>query len=196
VTRAPRSPATERARRSRGTPALGSAPALRRTPALRIRRATRRDAPVILGLIRGLAEYEKLAHEVEATIERIRRHGFGPRRYFETLLCFRGRTPIGFALYFFTYSTFLGRPSIWLEDLFVVPEVRGQGGGKALLAELARIALRRGCGRMEWTVLDWNTPSIKFYERLGAKLRKDWVLTRLTGEPLRRLAESVAKPKG
>jgi GNAT superfamily N-acetyltransferase len=196
VTRAPRSPSTERARRSRGTPALGSAPALRRTPALRIRRANRRDAPVILGLIRGLAEYEKLAHEVEATIERIRRHGFGPRRYFETLLCFRGRTPIGFALYFFTYSTFLGRPSIWLEDLFVVPEARGPGGGKALFAGVARSALRRGCGRMEWTVLDWNTPSIKFYERLGAKLRKDWILTRLTGEPLRRLAGSVAKPKG
>jgi GNAT superfamily N-acetyltransferase len=157
-------------------------------PTLRIRRGTARDAAVILRLIRGLAEYEKLAHEVDATLARVRRHGFGRRRYFETLICSRGRTPVGFALYFFTYSTFLARPSIWLEDLFVVPEARGHGAGKALLRELARIALRRGCGRMEWTVLDWNTPSIRFYESLGAKLRKDWILTRLTGEPLRRLA--------
>jgi GNAT superfamily N-acetyltransferase len=125
---------------------------------------------------------------VEATLARVRRHGFGPRRYFETLICSRGRTPIGFALYFFTYSTFLARPSIWLEDLFVVPEARGHGAGKALLRELARIALRRGCGRMEWTVLDRNTPSIRLYESLGAALRRDWILTRLTGEPLRRLA--------
>lgn len=182
MTRAPRSPST-RPRRRQGHAA----------PALRVRRGTHRDAPLIFALIRGLAEYEKLAHEVEATLARIRRHGFGPRRYFGTLLCFRGRAPIGFALYFFTYSTFLGRPSIWLEDLFVVPEARGQGGGKALLAELARIAVRRGCGRMEWTVLDWNTPSIRFYERLGAKLRKDWILTRLTGTPLHRLAGSVAR---
>jgi GNAT superfamily N-acetyltransferase len=139
-------------------------------------------------LIQGLADYEKLRHEAKATVADIRRDGFGARRYFETLLCFRGRQPIGFALYFFTYSTFVGRPSIWLEDLYVVPEARGVGAGKALLAELARIAVRRRCGRLEWTVLDWNTPSIRFYESLGAKLRKDWILTRRTGEPLRRLA--------
>ena len=157
------------------------------TPAFRIRRGTRRDAPTILRLIQGLAEYEKLGHEARATVADIRRDGFGPRRYFETLLCFRGREPIGFALYFYTYSTFVGRPSMWLEDLFVVPEARGIGAGKALLTELARIAVRRRCGRLEWTVLDWNTPSIRFYESLGAKLRKDWILTRLTGEPLRRL---------
>jgi GNAT superfamily N-acetyltransferase len=157
-------------------------------PLFRIRPATARDSALILSFIRGLAEYEKLAHEVEATVERIRRHGFGRRRYFETLLCFRGRDPVGFALYFFTYSTFVGRPSLWLEDLFVLPEARGRGAGRALLAEVARIALRHGCGRMEWTVLDWNTPSIRFYEGLGARLRKDWILTRLTGEPLRRLA--------
>ena len=163
-----------------------------RSPALRIRRGTVRDAALILRMIRGLAEYEKLSHEVEATVARIRQHGFGRRRYFETLLCFRGRTPIGFALYFFTYSTFVGRPSMWLEDLFVIPEARGQGAGKALLVALARIARRQGCGRMEWTVLDWNTPSIQFYESLGARLRKDWVLTRLTGEPLRRLAGRLA----
>jgi GNAT superfamily N-acetyltransferase len=157
---------------------------------LRIRRATRRDVPTIVALIRGLAEYEKLAHEVEATADRIRRHGFGRRPYFETLICLRGREPVGFALYFFTYSTFLARPTLYLEDLFVRPDDRGRGAGKQLLAALARIAVRRGCGRVEWAVLDWNAPAIRFYEGLGAVLRKDWVLTRLTGEPLRRLAGS------
>jgi len=158
-----------------------------RVPALSIRRGTRRDVPVILRLIRGLAEYERLAHEAVATSSQIRRHGFGHRRYFETLICRRGGEPIGFALYFFTYSTFLGRPTLYLEDLFVLPEERGRGAGRALLGELARIAKRRGCGRMEWAVLDWNAPSIRFYESLGAKLRRDWILTRLTGPALRRL---------
>lgn len=153
-----------------------------------IRPGTRRDVPVILRLIRGLAEYEQLTSEVEATAARIRRHGFGRPRYFETLLCERDGEAIGFALYFFTYSTFLARPSLYLEDLFVLPQARGRGAGKALLGALARAARRQGCGRMEWTVLDWNAPAIRFYESLGAKLRKDWVLTRLTGEPLRRLA--------
>jgi GNAT superfamily N-acetyltransferase len=157
---------------------------------LRIRAGTRRDAPTIVALIKGLADYERLGHEVEATLARIRQHGFGRRRYFETLLCFDGRRPVGFALYFFTYSTFLARPTLYLEDLFVTPDARGRGAGKALLAALARIAGRRGCGRMEWAVLDWNTPAIGFYERLGARLRKDWILTRLTGEPLRRLGRS------
>jgi GNAT superfamily N-acetyltransferase len=123
-----------------------------------------------------------------ATPARIRRHGFGRRRYFETLICRRGRAPVGFALYYFTYSTFLGRPTLYLEDLFVLPEERGNGAGTTLLRELAKISLKRGCGRMEWTVLDWNTPSIRFYRKLGAKLRKEWILTRLTGAPLRRLA--------
>jgi len=158
-------------------------------PALSIHRASRRDVPVILRLIRGLAEYERLAHEMVATAGQIRRHGFGPRRYFETLICRRGSAAVGFALYFFTYSTFLGRPTLYLEDLFVLPEERGRGAGRALLGELARIAVRRGCGRMEWAVLDWNTPSIRFYKRLGAKLRRDWILTRLTGPALRRLAD-------
>jgi GNAT superfamily N-acetyltransferase len=156
--------------------------------ALRIRRGTARDVPTILALIKGLAEYERLAHEVRATQAALRRHGFGPRPYFETLICSRGPTPVGFALYFFTYSTFMARPSLYLEDLFVRPEERGRGAGRALLRELARIAMRRGCGRMEWTVLDWNAPSIGFYERLGAELKREWILTRLTGEPLRRLA--------
>ncbi len=154
---------------------------------LAIRRGGPRDVPVILALIRGLAEYERLAHQVEATPARLKRHGFGRRPYFETLICRRGRRPVGFALYFFTYSTFLARPSLYLEDLFVLPEERGKGAGKALLRALAKIAVARGCGRMEWAVLDWNTPSIRFYKALGAKLRKEWVLTRLTGPALRRL---------
>ena len=157
---------------------------------VRIHPGTRRDAPTILTLIRGLAEYEKLLHEAQGTVAKIRRHGFGKHRYFETLLAFDGKTPVGFALYFFTYSTFLTAPTLYLEDLFVVPAARGRGAGKALLAALARIAVRRGCGRMEWAVLDWNTPSIGFYESLGAKLRKDWILTRLTGQPLRALARA------
>jgi GNAT superfamily N-acetyltransferase len=159
-----------------------------RRPALVIRRGTERDVPTILKLIRDLAEYERLAHEVEATTARVRAHGFGRRRYFETIICRRGGTPVGFALYFFTYSTFLARPTLYLEDLFVLPEERGTGAGKALLRALARIAVRRGCGRLEWAVLDWNRPAIGFYKRLGAKLRRQWILTRLTGAPLRRLA--------
>ena len=134
---------------------------------LRIRRGTARDVPVILELIRGLAEYERLLHQVEATPALIRRHGFGRRPYFETLIC---------------------RPSLYLEDLFVRPAERGRGGGKALLSALAKIAVARGCGRMEWAVLDWNRPAIRFYKGLGAGLRKEWILTRITGEPLRRLA--------
>jgi len=157
-------------------------------PPLVIHRGTKRDAPTILSLIRGLAEYERLAHEVEATTARVRAHGFGRRRYFETIICRRGGTPVGFALYFFTYSTFLARPTLYLEDLFVRPEERGNGAGRALLRALARIAVRRGCGRLEWAVLDWNRPAIGFYKRLGAKLRRQWILTRLTGAPLRRLA--------
>lgn len=160
----------------------------KRAASLRIRRGTRKDAATIVALIRGLAEYEKLARECEATVALIRRHGFGPKRYFETLICERDGAAVGFALYFFTFSTFLARPTLYLEDLFVLPAERGRGAGRALLSELARIALRKGCGRMEWAVLDWNTPSIGFYERLGARLRRDWVLTRLTGAPLRRLA--------
>jgi GNAT superfamily N-acetyltransferase len=157
-------------------------------PAFVIRRGTRRDVAVILSLIRGLADYERLSHEVEATAARVRAHGFGRRRYFETLICRRGGRPVGFALYFFTYSTFLARPTLYLEDLFVRPAERGAGAGRALLQALARIAVRRGCGRLEWTVLDWNRPAIGFYRRLGARLHRQWIITRLTGAPLRRLA--------
>src|SRR5262249_20927291 len=154
---------------------------------LTIRRARRRDAGTILALIRGLAQYERLTREVKATAARIREHGFGHRRYFEALICERDGRAIGFALYFFTYSTCAGRPSLYLEHLFVVPEERGQGAGRALLRALARVARVRGCGRMEWAVLHWNRPAIRFYERLGARLRRDWVLTRLSGRALQSL---------
>ena len=159
-------------------------------PRLRVRRATGRDAPAIVGLIRGLAEYERLAHTMRATAARIRAHGFWRRRYFEALICARGEAPVGFAVYFFTYSTFLGRPNLYIEDLFVLPGERGRGAGRALLAALARIAVSRGCGRMEWAVLAWNRPAIRFYRRLGARLHKEWILTRLAGAPLRRLART------
>jgi GNAT superfamily N-acetyltransferase len=160
-----------------------------RRDALRVRRGGVGDAGVICELIRGLARYERLERQCVIRPADVRRHGFGRgRRYFDTLICRRRGRPVGFALYFFTYSTFLGQPTLYLEDLFVVPEERGRGAGRALLRALARIALRRGCGRMEWAVLDWNTPSIRFYRRLGAGLRKEWILTRLTGAPLRRLA--------
>jgi len=155
---------------------------------LTIRRGTRRDIPTILALVRGLAEYERLLHECVATPARLRRDGFGRRPYFQTLICRRGGRPIGFALYFFTYSTFLARPTLYLEDLFVLPAERGRGAGLALLSALARLAVRRGCGRMEWTVLDWNRTAMRFYRALGAGFRTEWVLTRLTGTALARLA--------
>jgi GNAT superfamily N-acetyltransferase len=162
--------------------------------ALTIRRGTRRDVPTILALIRGLADYERLRHECVATAAGIRRHGFGRPRYFETLICRRAGRPVGLALYFFTYSTFLARPTLYLEDLFVLPSERGRGAGVALLRALARIALRRRCGRMEWAVLDWNRPAMRFYRALGAGFRKEWVLTRLTGAALAGLARRATRP--
>ena len=155
---------------------------------LSIRRATPRDAALVLKMIRGLAEYERLAHQMEATVGQIRRHGFGRRRYFEALICRRGRTAIGFALYFFTFSTFVGRPTLYLEDLFVLPEERGAGAGRALLRTLARLALRRGCGRMEWAVLDWNEPALRVYRAIGAEPMSEWTIQRLTGPALAALA--------
>jgi GNAT superfamily N-acetyltransferase len=154
--------------------------------ALTVRAGRPADAAAITALIHGLADYERLPRST--TVAAIRRHGFGRRRHFETLICRLGRRPVGLALYTFTYSTFLARPTLWLEDLFVVPEARGRGAGLALLRALARVAVRRGCGRMEWSVLDWNRPAIRFYRALGAGLKREWILTRLTGEPLARLA--------
>jgi GNAT superfamily N-acetyltransferase len=161
--------------------------------ALTIRPGTPRDVASITALIHGLADYERLPRQT--TTGAIRRHGFGRgRRHFETLICRLGPRPIGLALYTFTYSTFLAQPTLWLEDLFVLPDARGRGAGLALLRALARIAIRRGCGRMEWTVLDWNRPAIRFYRTLGAGLMRQWILTRLTGEPLARLAGLSGRP--
>jgi GNAT superfamily N-acetyltransferase len=153
-----------------------------------IRQATEADVPVILRFIRALAEYEKLSHKVVATEESLRRTLFGNPRFAEVILGYEDGEPVGFALYFHNYSTFLGRPGIYLEDLFVNPDRRGLGYGKALLAHLARLARDRDCGRLEWAVLDWNAPSIQFYKSLGAVPLDDWIIFRLTGEALERSA--------
>ena len=176
--------------RRKGTSRRAAAPRKPATkrPGLSIRAGTAADADTIVSLIHGLAEYERLAHECKATPARIRLHGFGSRRYFDTLICRRGGEPVGFALYFFTYSTFEVRPTLYLEDLFVKPDERGRGAGRALLSKLAQIAVRRGCGRLDWAVLDWNKPAIRFYEKLGARFRKEWILTGLRGPALQRLA--------
>jgi GNAT superfamily N-acetyltransferase len=154
---------------------------------LAIRPATAADVPVIADLIRGLARYEKLDQDVTMTEALLAKNLFGPRPYAETLIAEDGGQPIAFALFFHNFSTFLARPGIYLEDLFVVPEQRGHGVGRALLRELARIAVERGCGRLEWSVLDWNQDAIGFYERLGATPNSEWTVYRLTGEALAEL---------
>jgi len=151
---------------------------------LAVRAAERADVPVIAELIRGLARFEKLEHEVSMTEERLAENLFGRHRYAETLLAEEEGVPVGFALFFHNFSTFLAQPGIYLEDLFVVPEQRGHGVGRALLKELARLAVERGCGRLEWSVLDWNREAIGFYERLGAKPNSEWTVYRLAGEAL------------
>jgi GNAT superfamily N-acetyltransferase len=153
-----------------------------------IRAATAADLPAIAGLIRALAEYEKLAHAVTLDEGRLREHLFGPRPYAEALLAEDAGAIVGFALFFHNYSTFRGRPGLYLEDLFVIPEYRGRGHGKALLAALARLAVERGCARLEWSVLDWNAPAIGFYRKLGAVPLDEWTVYRLTDEPLEALA--------
>ena len=155
---------------------------------LEILPATEADVPLILTFIRELAEYEKLAHEVVATEDLLRRYLFGERRFAEVLLARATGEAVGFALFFHNFSTFLAQPGIYLEDLFVVPEQRGRGIGRALLERLAQIAIERGCGRLEWAVLDWNREAIGFYERLGATPNSDWTVYRLTGESLLGLA--------
>jgi len=160
-------------------------------PACTIRFARPDDVPTIFGLIRGLAEYERLSHEMTATEDAIREHLFGERRYIEVLIAEVDDRAVGFALFFHSYSTFLGKPGIYLEDLFVVPEERGRGYGNALLARLARLAVERNCGRLEWSVLDWNEPSIRFYRALGAVPMDEWTVYRVTGPALARLAENA-----
>jgi GNAT superfamily N-acetyltransferase len=157
-------------------------------PDLRIARATEADTPVILEMIRGLAEYEKLAHVCSATEEQLRQTLFGDHPAAEVLLAHEGAEAIGFALFFPNYSTFLAQPGIYLEDLFVKPHARRKGAGLALLRELARLAVERGCGRVEWAVLDWNEPSIGFYMKLGAVAMDDWTTFRLTGPSLKAVA--------
>jgi GNAT superfamily N-acetyltransferase len=152
-----------------------------------IRPAALGDVPAVADLIRGLARYEKLEREVALTEDLLAKNLFGPRPYAETLIAEEDEEPIGFALFFHNFSTFLALPGIYLEDLFVVPEHRGRGVGRALLEELARIAVQRGCGRLEWSVLDWNRDAIKFYERLGATPNSEWTVYRLTGRALAEL---------
>ena len=154
-----------------------------------IKTATAEDIPLILSFIKQLAEYEKLSHEVIATEESLRETLFGKKSYAEVILAYLDDKPVGFALFFHNYSTFLGKPGIYLEDLFVLPVVRGQGVGKKMLSYLARLAKERDCGRLEWWVLNWNESAISFYKSLDAKPMDEWMVYRLTGKALDDLAE-------
>lgn len=159
------------------------------TPGFTIRPCRPDDAETLVALIHELAVYEKLEQFARATPEALRRHLFGERPYAEAILAERDGEPLGFALFFHNYSTFRAQPGIYLEDLFVKPAERGRGVGKALLARLAALAIERGCGRLEWAVLDWNTPSIAFYRSLGALPLDQWTMFRLDDQALSNLAE-------
>ncbi len=153
-----------------------------------LRHATEADLDLVIELIHALADYEREPVAVTLNREELRQHLFGPRPFAEIIIAeTEGGTAVGFALFFHNFSTWLGKPGIWLEDLFVRPDHRGQGHGKALLVELGRIALERGCGRLEWSVLDWNEPSIAFYRSLGAVPMDEWTTFRVSGEALARL---------
>src|SRR3979411_1391391 len=155
-----------------------------------IRPAQRGDVAIILELIRDLATYERAPNEVTATEEQLVDVLFGKKPAAEVLLAFEGETAVGFEVFFHNFSTWLGRPGLYLEDLFVKPEMRGKGYGRALLVDLAKVALERGCGRMEWAVLNWNDPAIQFYRKLGAKPMDEWTVFRLTHDGIAKLAES------
>lgn len=157
---------------------------------LHIRPAQLSDAPQILAFITELAEYERARHEVIASVEDIERTLFGAGTTAHGLMCFKDDQPIGFAVYFFSYSTWLGRNGLYLEDLYVSPDARGSGAGKALLKQLAREAVAKGCGRMEWSVLDWNEPAIAFYKSIGALPQDEWIRYRMEGDGLRQFAQS------
>ncbi|HEX5491733.1 MAG TPA: GNAT family N-acetyltransferase [Candidatus Udaeobacter sp.] len=157
-------------------------------PDFQIRAARVEDVPIILELISDLATYERAPEEVVATEEDLVEVLFGATPVAEVLLVFEKESPVGFAVYFYNFSTWLGRPGLYLEDLFVKPEKRGKGYGRALLVQLAKIARDRGCGRMEWAVLDWNEPAIKFYRALGAKPMHEWTVFRLTRQEIAELA--------
>ena len=159
------------------------------TGGIEITPATAADVPLLLALIRALADYERLADQVSATEDRLRESLFGPRPAAEAVIGRLDGEPAGFALFFQTYSTFLGRPGMYLEDIFVKPECRGRGLGEALLRHLARVVVARQCGRFEWAVLDWNVPAIGFYRKLGADVLADWRICRVAGGALARLAD-------
>ena len=159
-----------------------------------IARATERDVPLILRFIRALAEYERLEHQVVATEAMLRETLFGAHPAAHVVIARVDELPVGFALWFYTYSTFLARPGLYLEDLFVLPEWRGHGVGRTLLTHLATLAVEQGCGRMEWSVLDWNEPAIGFYRKLGAEVMEQWRICRLTGETLAALGGTAEKP--
>lgn len=158
---------------------------------LHIRPATPQDVPLILDLIRGLAEYEKLAHEVVATEALLHETLFGERPYAEVVIAEADSETVGFALFFHNYSTFLGRAGIYLEDLFIRPQFRGHGYGKSLLQYVGQLANARGCGRFEWSVLDWNEPAIRFYEHMGAVPMTGWRIMRVTGDALRSFGQGT-----
>ncbi|HUI31875.1 MAG TPA: GNAT family N-acetyltransferase [Candidatus Acidoferrales bacterium] len=164
-------------------------------PTINIVPAAERDVPLILSFIKGLAEYERLLGQVVATEDALRETLFGPKKFAEVVIARYGDEPAGFALFFHNYSTFLGQPGIYLEDLFVLPEFRKKGVGKALLTYLSRVAVERKCGRLEWAVLDWNKPVIEFYEKMGAVCLDDWRICRLTGMALKKLGSNSGEPK-
>lgn len=158
------------------------------SPSFTVRSASKSDVPAILGLIHELAEYEKLTHLVVATEDQLRTTLFGEKRVAEVLVGCVDNEPVGMAIFFQNYSTFLAKPGLYLEDLYVQPAHRGKGLGKALITAVARIAVERGCGRYEWTVLDWNTPAIEFYRCLGAEMKSEWRIMRVTGPALEQMA--------
>ncbi len=160
-------------------------------PACQISPASPGDVPDVLAMVRELAEFEHLLHEVVATEERITEALFGPKPFVEVLIARVGSDIAGFALFFHNYSTFMGRPGIYLEDLYVRPAYRGHGCGKALLAHVARLAVERGCGRFEWSVLDWNQRAVDFYQALGARPMNDWTIMRVTGEALEKMGQRI-----
>ena len=161
-----------------------------RSEGFTIRHAVEQDVPLILSFVEELAAYEKLSHEVKATEEDFRQYLFGEKPFAEVIIGEYHSEPAGYALFFHNFSTFTGKPGIYLEDLYVKKEERGKGFGKSLLSYLARLAVDRKCSRYEWAVLDWNKPSIDFYESFGATLMKEWIITRVTGENLLKLASA------
>lgn len=164
---------------------------MEKSTALVIKKACKSDTPLILSFIKQLAEYERMSDDVVATEELLEEVLFGNSPSAEVVLAYYNNEPAGFAIYFFNFSTFVGRPGLYLEDLFVKPQLRGKGIGKALLIHLAKIAVEKKCGRFEWSVLDWNEPAINFYKSLGARPMDEWTVFRIDGEKLKSLSEAL-----